>query len=89
MAWYVNGSKLVKGDGNQPWWKDVYGPADEVVVSGIYCCSGCKREITSSKGDRWPPQNHHQHEPGQGPIRWTLSVRTNTQGVSLRTCLNR
>ena len=62
-------------------WKTTYDPGDEVPVSGIYICVGCNREITSNKDDPFPPQNHHQHSPAQGRIRWKLNVRTNTTGA--------
>lgn len=80
MAWYVDDTHLIKSDGNKEWWKTLYGPADQVPVSGLYKCQGCKREITSNKGDLFPPQNKHQHAQGQGAIRWKLIVRTDTEG---------
>ncbi len=42
--------------------------------SGIYRCEGCGDEIASNKGNPFPPQNHHQHAPNQGAIRWKLIV---------------
>ncbi|TAA46252.1 protein L [Pseudoxanthomonas winnipegensis] len=80
MSWHINSSVLVQSDGNKTWWTTVYDPGDDVPVSGIYRCLGCKREITSNKDDPFPPQNHHQHQAGQGAIRWKLNVRTNTNG---------
>ncbi|MDD2781925.1 hypothetical protein [Sulfuricurvum sp.] len=80
MAWYIDKSILQTSDGNKDWWKKTYSPADEVPVSGIYICTGCKREITSNKGDKFPPQNHHQHPTGNGSIKWKLIVRTNMDG---------
>ncbi len=80
MSWYIGNSVLVKSDGNKTWWTTSYDPGEEVPVSGIYRCLGCKREITSNKGDPFPPQNHHQHQAAQGAIRWKLNVRTNTNG---------
>jgi len=80
MSWYTENSVLVRIDGSNEWWKNTYGPGDEVPVSGIYRCLGCKREVTSNKGDRFPPQNHHQHSTSQGAVRWKLNVRTNTNG---------
>lgn len=80
MAWYVDGSVLVKSDGSNAWWKTIYDPGAVVPVSGIYRCIGCKREITSNSGDPFPPQNHHQHDRTQGDIRWKLNIRTNTKG---------
>jgi hypothetical protein len=80
MAWYVDGSKVTKSNGNGEWWKEIYGPGDDVPVSGIYRCVGCNKEITSNSPDCFPPQNHHQHTTAQGTIRWKLNVRTNTKG---------
>ena len=82
MAWYVDGTHLVKSDGSRDWWKKAYGPADRVPVSGIYKCLGCKKEITSNKDDLFPPQNKHQHTQAQGTVRWTLIVRTDTDGTA-------
>ncbi|MCB5191787.1 protein L [Methylobacillus arboreus] len=80
MAWYFDGNSLVQSNGNNIWWKTIYDPGDEVPVSGIYKCQGCRKEITSNSGDPFPPQNHHQHDRAQGAIRWKLIVRTNTNG---------
>ncbi|RTD98573.1 protein L [Variovorax atrisoli] len=81
MAWYVNGSVLQKGKPENSHWKTTYGPGDEVPLSGIYKCEGCKKEVTCNKPDKFPPQNHHQHSQAQGAIRWRLIVRTNTEGA--------
>lgn len=80
MSWYVDDSKLTKGDKKFSWWTDTYHPGDAVPVSGIYRCLGCGREDTCNKFDPFPPQNHHQHTPDQGRIRWRLNVRANTEG---------
>lgn len=42
--------------------------------SGIYRCIGCGKSETSVKGKVLPPQNHHQHTPSQGKIRWRLAA---------------
>ena len=42
--------------------------------SGIYRCEGCGHMISSTKGNPLPPQNHPQHSPAQGKIRWRLIV---------------
>lgn len=42
--------------------------------SGIYRCEGCGHEIVSTHGNTLPPQNHPQHSPLQGAIRWRLIV---------------
>lgn len=81
MAWYIDLTKLDKSDGNRAHWKTLYGPGDDVPVSGIYKCVGCNKEVTCNEPDRFPPQNLHQHSQAQGAIRWQLIVRTNTDGV--------
>jgi hypothetical protein len=39
---------------------------------GIYRCHTCGHEIAIALGHNMPPQNHHQHAPGTGPIQWRL-----------------
>lgn len=80
MSWYVTGSVIAKSDGDKDWWKKEYSPSEPVPVSGIYRCLGCQREVTSNDGDKFPPQNHHQHNTNQGSIKWKLNIRTNTKG---------
>lgn len=80
MSWYTEKSWLTKVGGDKEWWTTTYNPADEVPISGIYRCLGCRKEVTSNKRDIFPPQNHHQHSEAQGKIRWKLNVRTNTEG---------
>jgi hypothetical protein len=41
---------------------------------GIYRCHACGHEIAIAAGHILPPQNHHQHAYGQGPINWRLIV---------------
>ena len=50
------------------------GPGVAAPLSGIYRCNGCGREVASNEGQPLPPQNHHQHSPAQGHIRWRLIV---------------
>ena len=80
MSWINDSSLLTKTTGTGDHWTKDFGPSVKVPVSGIYRCTGCKKEITSNKGDPFPPQNHHQHAASQGEIRWKLNVRTNTDG---------
>ena len=47
--------------------------------SGIYRCEGCGREVISTQSHPLPPQNHHQHAPNQGTIRWRLIVYADHQ----------
>lgn len=59
-------------------WESAYGIGDKVPVSGIYRCTGCGDEITSNKGDIFPPQNKTQH-PYCSAIQWRLVAKTRTQ----------
>lgn len=52
----------------------IYSQGMTCANSGIYRCEGCGDEIASNKGNPLPPQNHHQHSPAQGAIRWKLIV---------------
>jgi hypothetical protein len=52
----------------------VHQPGFAAPLSGIYRCEGCGLEVASNQGQPLPPQNHHQHTPQQGPIRWRLIV---------------
>jgi len=49
-------------------------PGFVLSISGIYRCTSCGDEVAANKGTPLPPQNHHQHAPGAGPIRWQLVV---------------
>ncbi|WP_233839470.1 hypothetical protein [Paraburkholderia sp. ZP32-5] len=51
-----------------------YAPGSEAYNAGIYRCVACGHEIAIAKGHTLPPQNHHQHAPGLGPIEWQLIV---------------
>ncbi|WP_321836244.1 protein L [Pseudomonas kulmbachensis] len=61
-------------------WNYVYGIGAAVPASGIYRCTGCGDEITSNKGDKFPPQNRHQHADQKVEVRWELIVKTQTKG---------
>jgi len=47
-------------------------PGQAAPYSGIYLCMGCGREIATNHGEPLPSQNHHEHAPSQGSIRWRL-----------------
>ena len=49
-------------------------PGAITPYSGIYRCAVCGKEDVSTCGHPLPPQNHHQHRIGAGPIRWQLIV---------------
>ncbi len=56
----------------------VHQPGFATPHSGIYRCTGCGMNEVSTSGHPLPPQNHHQHRAGLGPIRWQLVVSTHT-----------
>lgn len=72
MAWYKYASKLTQNqhDNFDKIWKPGETPHD----AGIYKCEGCGDEIASNKGVQLPSQNHSQHSPLQGQIRWRMIV---------------
>lgn len=72
MAQYKYGQFLQQKDHEA--YDTEYQPGAICPNSGIYRCWACGDEIASNKGNPMPPQNHHQHEPGVGPIRWRLLV---------------
>jgi hypothetical protein len=55
-----------------------YPPSARTPWSGIYRCERCGREAVSTYTHPLPPQNHHQHLPAQGTIRWRLIVTDST-----------
>lgn len=60
-------------------WSTSFGIGEAVPVSGIYRCEGCGDEITSNRGNPFPPQNEHQH-PNAAKVQWRLIVQTQTKG---------
>lgn len=72
MAWYKHGQYLQQNS-HEEFDKD-YTPGTVCPNSGIWRCVNCGDEIAANKGDPLPPQNHHQHAPGKGAIRWKLLV---------------
>jgi hypothetical protein len=63
----------VSGDGA---FDVAHAPGAPTPHSGIYRCTACGREDVSETGKPLPPQNHAQHSPSAGLIRWKLLVRT-------------
>jgi len=61
---------------NSPAFDAVNSASTPTPYSGIYRCEGCGKNIVSTEGHHLPPQNHHQHTPAQGTIRWRLVVAT-------------
>lgn len=78
MAGYYYSSDVVEIMKSKDWCFDTFSPSDIVPFSGIYKCKNCGKEITSNKGDKFPPQNYSQHTCGN--ISWELIVRTDTMG---------
>lgn len=74
MALYKNGSYLQQS--THAAFDTFTGPGQSTPYSGIYRCEGCGHEIAANQGNPMPPQNHHQHTPAQGTIRWRMIVAT-------------
>lgn len=72
MALYKNAAYL--GQVNDAIFDQLSPPGTPATRSGIYRCEGCRKEVASNQGEPLPPQNHHQHVPSQGTIRWRLIV---------------
>lgn len=65
---------------NSQEYDAIHSPAFKTSVSGVYRCEGCGRSVTSIKDRPLPPQNHHEHAPIQGSIRWRLVVKSHWVG---------
>ena len=72
MAEYKYGKLLTYA--NKAAYDQLFRPSATTPYSGIYRCAQCGHEVTSVSGYPLPPQNHHQHTPGQGAIAWQLLV---------------
>lgn len=72
MALYKQGQLLTQSQHQA--FDALLPPGAEASNPGVYRCNVCGDEIGIAKGHVLPPQNHHQHAPGQGPIRWQLLV---------------
>lgn len=77
MAQYKNASYLTQSTSTA--FDTVHPPGARVLNSGIYRCDGCGEEISHTKEQILPPQNHHQHTATQGAIRWRLVVYAETK----------
>ena len=73
-AHYKYGDQLVQSNSNA--FDTLYVPGAPTPHSGIYRCHVCGENVTSVHPHPLPPQNHHVHAPGVGPIRWRLLVST-------------
>lgn len=72
MAQYKHGQFLTQSQHRA--YDTKLSPGMEAANAGIYRCAVCGDEIGIAKGHILPPQNHHQHGPGLGPIQWQLLV---------------
>lgn len=72
MAQYKYAQFLKHND--NPAFDAIHQPGAPTPFSGIYRCVVCGREDLSVFGKPLPPQNHHQHVVGTGPIHWQLIV---------------
>lgn len=72
MAQYKYGQHLTHKD--HVAYDTKCAPGTTAANAGIYRCAVCGDEIGIAKGHTLPPQNHHQHAPGLGPIVWQLLV---------------
>jgi hypothetical protein len=72
MALYKDTARVLHS--NDAAFDPVYAPGTQPPHSGIYKCMGCGHEVVAEEGRSFPPQNHRQHTPAQGHIRWRLLV---------------
>lgn len=72
MAQYKHGQYLTQSQHDE--FDKRLTPGTPAANAGIYRCAVCGDEIGIAKGHTLPPQNHHQHAPGHGPIQWQLLV---------------
>jgi hypothetical protein len=52
----------------------LHSPGIDAPHAGIYRCVAWGHEIGIAMGHKLPPQGHHQHPAGSGPIRWQMLV---------------
>ncbi|MDA8260758.1 MAG: protein L [Betaproteobacteria bacterium] len=74
MAFYKYPQVLVQN--SHEAFDQIFHPGTPTPYSGIYRCEGCGVNEVSTHEHPLPPQNHHQHTPQQGAIRWRLAVAT-------------
>lgn len=74
MAYYKKASELTKSEDKR--FDAVYTPGMKAPYSGIYICTNCRDEAACNHNDPLPPQNHRQHSPSKGEVRWQLLVQT-------------
>jgi hypothetical protein len=72
MATYRYSQYLLQN--NHAAFDAIHSPGTVPPYSGIYRCLGCGREVVAEQSRQLPPQNHHQHSPARGQVRWRLIV---------------
>lgn len=72
MALYKAGTNVGVGTGKA--FEEEHSPGIAAPYAGIYACVHCGDEIGIAKGHILPSQNHAQHAPGAGTIRWKCLV---------------
>lgn len=72
MALYKYGDHLIQS--NDVAFDAAHTPGTDAPHPGIYRCTSCGDEIAIAGGHSLPPQNHRQHNPANGQIRWQLLV---------------
>jgi hypothetical protein len=72
MAQYKYDKYLQKSD--HAAYDTLHSPGVIAENSGIYRCENCGDEVAANKGNPLPPQNHTQHDPNKGAIKWRLIV---------------
>lgn len=70
MALYKYQQFIERSD--DPAFDKLLQPNTAATWPGIYRCHACGHEIAIAMGHNLPPQNHHQHASGSGPIQWRL-----------------
>lgn len=72
MALYKHGQLLTQSQ--DAAFDSTHLPGTNAPHPGIYRCTSCGDEIAIAGGHTLPPQNHRQHNPASGQIRWQLLV---------------
>lgn len=72
MALYKRGNFLAQSQ--DAAFDLVHSPGTAAPHPGIYKCTSCGDEIAIAGTHILPPQNHKQHNPANGQIKWQLLV---------------
>jgi len=78
MALYKYANRLAQSQ--HAAFDATHTPGTGAPHPGIYRCTSCGDEIAIAGGHTLPPQNHRQHNPANGQIRWQLLVYPVQQG---------